>query len=108
MKVAMNKIKRNDTVLVITGKDKGKQGQVRKVLPKEGRAYVTGVNIVKKHRRPRTPQETGGIIEMEAPIHLSNLKVICPNCGRPTRIGIHVHEDGKKTRYCKKCKEDIE
>jgi large subunit ribosomal protein L24 len=104
----MNKIKRNDNVQVLSGKDRGKQGQVRRVLPKEGRALVTGVNIVKRHRRPRTANETGGIVEMEAPLHLSNLAVLCPNCGRAARIGIHVHADGKKVRYCKKCKEDIE
>lgn len=104
----MNKIKRNDNVQVLTGKDRGRQGQVRRVMPKEGRAYVTGINIVKRHRRPRTATESGGIIEMEAPIHLSNLAVVCPNCGRPARMGIHVRQDGKKVRYCKKCKEDIE
>ena len=104
----MNKVKRNDNVQVLSGKDRGKQGQVRRVMPKEERAIVTGVNIVKKHRRPRTANETGGIVEMEAPLHLSKLAVICPNCGRATRIGIHVQEGGKKVRYCKKCKEDIE
>ena len=104
----MNKIKKNDNVQVMAGKDKGKQGQVRRVIPKETRAIVTGVNIVKKHQRPRTMQQTGGIIEMEAPIHLSNLALICPNCGRPTRVGIHIHADDRKTRYCKKCNEDIE
>ena len=104
----MNKIKRNDNVQVTTGKDRGKQGQVRRVMPKEGRAIVTGLNIVKKHRRPRTANETGGIVEMESPLHLSNLALICPNCGRATRVGIHVQEGGKKVRYCKKCKEDVE
>jgi large subunit ribosomal protein L24 len=104
----MRKIKRDDTVFVLTGKDRGKRGTVRKVLPREGRALVTGINIVKKHMRPRTVQQVGGIIDMEAPIHLSNLAVVCPNCDRATRIGVHVHEDGKKTRYCKRCREDIE
>jgi large subunit ribosomal protein L24 len=104
----MNKVKRNDNVQVLSGKDRGKQGQVRRVILKEERAIVTGVNIVKKHRRPRTANETGGIVEIEAPLHLSKLAVVCPNCGRATRIGIHVQESGKKVRYCKKCKEDIE
>ncbi len=103
----MNKIKSNDNVFVLAGKDRGKQGQVRKVMPKENRAIVTGINMVKKHQRPRTMQQTGGIIEMEAPIHISNLALICPNCGRPTRVGIHIEAE-KKVRYCKKCKEDIE
>ena len=104
----MNKIKKNDNVVVLAGKDKGKTGQVRRVIPKEDRAVVTGINMVKKHQRPRTVQQVGGIIDMEAPIHLSNLAVICPNCGRGTRVGIHVQEDGKKVRYCKRCKDDIE
>jgi len=104
----MNKIKRNDMVQVLSGKDRGKQGQVRRVLPKEGRALVTGLNIVKRHRRPRTAQETGGIVEMEAPLHLSKLAVICPTCGQAARVGIHVRADAKKVRYCKKCKEEIE
>lgn len=104
----MNKIKKNDNVLVLSGKDRGKQGQVRRVMPKEGRAIVNGVNIVKKHRRPRTQQETGGIIDMEAPLHLSNLALVCPSCGRPTRVGIKEVADGKKTRFCKKCEADID
>ena len=104
----MNKIKKNDNVYVMAGKDKGKQGQVRQVLPKEGRALVTGVNMVRKHQRPRTMQQVGGIIDMEAPISLSNLALLCPNCGQPTRVGIHVHEDGRRVRYCKKCKDEIE
>jgi large subunit ribosomal protein L24 len=104
----MNKIKRNDNVQVLSGKDRGKQGQVRRVMPKEERAIVTGLNIVKRHRRPRTAQETGGIIEMEAPLHISKLALICPNCGRATRVGIHLRGDGTKVRYCKKCKEDME
>lgn len=104
----MNKIKKNDNVQVMTGKDRGKQGQVRRVIPKEGRAVVTNINIVKKHRRPRSANETGGIIEIEAPLHLSNLAFVCPNCGKATRVGIHVQEGGKKVRYCKKCKEDVE
>ena len=76
---AMNKIKRNDTVQVLSGKDRGKQGQIRRMMPKEGRAIVTGINIVKKHRRPRTANETGGIVEIEAPLHVSKLMVVCPS-----------------------------
>jgi len=104
----MNKIKKNDNVQVLSGKDRGKQGQVRRVMPKEDRAIVTGLNMVKRHRRPRSTNESGGIIEMEAPLYLAKLAVVCPNCGRPARLGIHIHQDGKKVRYCKKCKEDIE
>ena len=104
----MNKIKRNDTVQVLSGKDRGKQGQVRRMIPKEGRAIVTGVNIVKKHRRPRTANETGGIIEMEAPLYVSKLMVICPSCGKPSRIGIRTKTDGTRFRYCKKCESELE
>lgn len=104
----MNKIKRNDNVQVLSGKDRGKQGQVRRVIGKEERAIVTGLNIAKRHRRPRTAQESGGIVEIEAPLHLSKLMVICPNCGKPARLGVHEKEAGKRVRYCKKCKEDIE
>jgi len=104
----MNKLKKNDTVLVIAGKDKGKQGQVREMRPKENRAIVTGVNMIKKHQKPTSPQQPGGIIEREAPIHVSNLMVICKSCGKPTRVGIHFRPDGKKSRYCKKCNEDFD
>src|SRR5437016_5610599 len=104
----MNKIKKNDNVLVLSGKDRGKQGQVRRVIPKESRAIVNGVNMVKKHRRPRTQQEVGGIIDMEAPLHLSNIALVCPSCGRPTRVGIKEYPDGKKSRFCKKCDADID
>jgi large subunit ribosomal protein L24 len=104
----MNKVKKNDTVLVIAGKDKGKQGQVREMRPKENRAIVTGVNMIKKHQKPTSPQQPGGIIEREAPIHVSNLMVICKSCGKPTRVGIHFRPDGKKSRYCKKCNEDFD
>jgi large subunit ribosomal protein L24 len=104
----MNKIKRNDNVLVLSGKDKGKQGQVRRVMPKEGRALVTGLNLVKRHRRPRSANETGGIIEMEAPLHLSKLMVVCPSCGKASRLGIRQKTDGTRFRYCKKCESEIE
>lgn len=104
----MNKIKRNDNVQVLSGKDRGKQGQVRKVMPKEERAIVTGLNIVKRHRRPRSANETGGIIELEAPLHLSKLAVVCPSCGKATRVGIHTNVSGKRVRYCKKCEGDLD
>jgi large subunit ribosomal protein L24 len=104
----MNKLKKNDNVLVLAGKDKGKQGQVREVRPKDGRAIVTGVNMIKKHQRQRSQTEPGGIIEREAAIQIANLMVVCKNCGKPARIGIHFRPDGKKSRYCKKCNEDFD
>jgi large subunit ribosomal protein L24 len=105
--VAAN-VKRNDEVQVLTGKDRGRRGTVRAVLPSAGRAVVTGINMVKKHRRAAPPQQTGGIIEMEAPIALSNLAVICRSCGSAARVGFKVLEDGRKVRTCKKCGEAID
>src|SRR6266568_8635574 len=103
----MNRIKKDDQVMVIRGKDKGKSAQVRQVLPKEHRALVTGVNMVKRHQRQQTAQQPGGIIEKELPIQLSNLKLICKNCGAATRVGIRQRPDGVRVRVCKKCSEDI-
>ena len=102
------KIRRNDEVLVTTGKDRGRRGSVRQVLPAEGRAIVGGINMVKKHRRSTNPQQPGGIMDIEAPIALSNLQVVCSVCSRPTRIGFRVLQDGRKVRVCKKCNEVID
>ena len=104
----MHKIKKNDQVMVISGKDKGRNAQVREVFPKDQRAIVTGVNMVKRHQRQQTAQQPGGIIEKEAPIQLSNLKLICKNCGNATRVGIRERQDGVRVRVCKKCHEDID
>lgn len=95
-------IKKNDQVLVIAGKDRGARGKVLRVLPQEGRAIVERVNMVKHHTRPN-PQKgiQGGVIEREAPIHLSNLMLICPETGNPTRIGRTRLEDGKGARVAK-------
>lgn len=104
----MNKIKKNDQVMVIKGKDKGKSAQVREVFPKDERAIVTGVNMVKRHQRQQSMQQPGGIIEKEAPIHLSNLKIMCKSCGQAVRVGIRTRQDGVKVRVCKHCNEDID
>jgi large subunit ribosomal protein L24 len=104
----MNKIKKDDQVMVIHGKDKGKSAQVRQVLPREDRAIVTGVNMIRRHQRQQSAQQPGGIIEKEAPIQLSNLKLICKNCGSATRVGIRERPDGVRVRVCKKCSEDID
>ncbi|MGC8753883.1 MAG: 50S ribosomal protein L24 [Thermosulfidibacteraceae bacterium] len=101
------KIKRDDFVLVIAGKDRGRRGKVIRVIPKESRVVVEGVNIVKKHQRP-APTKPGGIVEMPAPIHVSNVMLVCPRCNRPTRVGFGFLEDGKKVRVCKKCGENID
>ena len=95
-------IKTGDTVLVITGKDKGKQGKVLEVFPETGRVTIDGVNVVKKHQKPRNQQDKGGIISKVAPIDASNCMVVCPSCGKPSRVG-HNEVNGKKVRVCKKC-----
>ena len=107
----MKSIKRNDTVLVIAGKDRGKTGVVRSVLPKKDRVVVDGVNMIKKHQRPSQSQGTmvpGGIVTREGPLHASNVMVVCSECGKPTRTGARVRQDGVKVRICKKCGADID
>ncbi|MGE3962083.1 MAG: 50S ribosomal protein L24 [Dehalococcoidia bacterium] len=103
-----SKIKRNDQVQVLTGKDRGRRGEVRQVLGDAGRAIVTGVNMIKKHQRSGGPERPGGIIDMEAPIQMSNLAVVCKSCDAATRVGFRVLEDGRKVRFCKKCNEAID
>lgn len=95
------KIKKGDKVVVLTGRDAGKSGEVVQVMPKETRALVRGINLVKKHQK-QTPQQEGGIISKEAPIHLSNLAVADPKDGKPTRVGFKVLEDGRKVRFAKR------
>ncbi|MQC17570.1 MAG: 50S ribosomal protein L24 [Chloroflexi bacterium] len=102
------KIKRNDQVQVLTGKDRGRRGEVRQVNVDDGRAIVTGVNMMKKHQRSGGPQQPGGIIDMEAPIQMSNLAVVCRSCDAAARVGFRVLEDGRKVRFCKKCNEAID
>lgn len=104
----MKKIRRDDTVLVITGKDRGKRGTVRRVLPREERLVIQGVNMVKRHMRPRSPTQPGGIVEREAPIHVSNVMLICRNCNKPARVGFRLREDGTKVRVCRACGQDID
>jgi len=102
------KVLREDTVLVIAGKERGKTGRVRRVLIKEDRVVVEGINIVKRHMKPRSATaRQAGIIEKEAPLHVSNVQVICPKCNKPTRIG-HAIVDGRKIRVCKHCNEQFE
>jgi len=97
-------IKKNDTVLVIAGKDRGVRARVLRMLPREGKAIVERVNMIKKHTRPNPQQQVqGGILEREAPIRLSKLMVICPACNEPTRVGRSRQIDGVSIRVCKKC-----
>ena len=95
------KIKKGDRVQVLTGRDKGKRGEVLAVMPTESRALVQGVNMVKRHRKPQGLNQPGGIQEKEAPIHLSNLALIDPKSDKPTRVGFRLLEDGKKVRVAR-------
>jgi large subunit ribosomal protein L24 len=95
------KIKKGDKVVVLTGRDKGRTGEVVRVMPKEERALVRGVNFVKRHQRQTMNQE-GGIIQKEAPVHLSNLALADPKDGKPTRVGFKVLDDGRKVRFAKR------
>lgn len=95
------KIKKGDQVVVLTGRDKGQSGEVVRVMPKETRALVRGVNLVKRHQR-QTAQQEGGIVNKEAPVHLSNLAVRDPKDGKPTRVGFKILDDGRKVRFAKR------
>ena len=96
------RIKKEDTVIVITGKDKGKKGRVIAAFPKENKVLVEGVNMVKKHAKPSMQTQQGGIMNQEAPIHASNVMLVDPKTGEPTRIGYKILENGKKVRIAKK------
>lgn len=100
-------IKKGDTVQVIAGEDLGKKGRVLEIIRKTDRAIVEGVNIIKKHTKPNTQYPNGGIVEKEAPIHISNLMLVDPKTGKPTRIGRRLNENGKLVRYSKKSGEEI-
>jgi len=102
------KIKKGDIIIVISGNYKGKKGKVRMVYPDQERLLVDGVNVNRVHTRPRKRGEIGGILEKESPIRYSNVMLVCPSCGEPTRIGMMSLSDGRKVRYCKKCNEIIE
>jgi large subunit ribosomal protein L24 len=104
--MAAAKIKKGDQVIVLTGRDKGKRGEVFQVMPAEGRALVRGVNMVRRHQR-QTAQQEGGIISKEAPIHLSNLALEDPKDGKPTRVGFKHLADGSKVRFAKRSGEVI-
>ena len=102
------KIRKNDTVLVITGKDRGKKGKVRFAYPKDERVLVEGINFIKRHTRARGQVRQAGIIEREAPIHVSNVMLLCNKCSHPTRVGSRFLEDGRKVRVCRSCHEVID
>lgn len=99
------KVRKDDTVMVLTGKDSGKKGKVHRVLPEESKVIVSGINMIKKHQKPQGTTRQAGIIEREAPINISNVAVICGKCDKPTRIGYRVLADGSKARFCRACGE---
>ena len=103
----MMHIIKNDTVKVISGNHKGKVGKVLKVFPKRNRIIVEKVALVKRHTRPRSAQEQGGIVEKEASIHVSNVLLVCPKCSKPSRTGFNHLADGAKVRVCKNCNETL-
>ena len=102
------KIRREDTVEVMSGRDRGRRGDVRRVDRGSDRLIVTGVNIVKKHRRARSVNEPSDILEIEAPIHVSNVRLVCRSCDAAVRIGFRLLGDGRKVRFCKSCDEAID
>lgn len=101
-------LKKNDTVMVVAGKDRGKSGKVLRVLPKKEAVIIERLNFAKRHLRAGGPHGKGGIVEKEAPIRISNVQLLCGKCNLPTRIGKKVLEDGKKIRICRKCGEAID
>ena len=97
-------IRKNDNVLVVTGKDRGKRGRVLKVAREKNRLVIEGVNLIKRHTKPNPGKNVkGGIVEREAPVHASNVQLVCPECGAQTRIGHKMLGDGRKVRICRKC-----
>ena len=99
-------VKKNDTVLVLSGKDKGKQGKIMSADPKNAKVIVEGVNVATKHQKPQKQGQEGGIIKVETPIYACKVQLVCPKCGKATRVA-HKLADGKKTRVCKKCGAEI-
>ncbi len=100
------KVKKGDNVLIISGKDKGRTGKIAKVLVKDRKILVEAINLKKKHVRPKREGEQGQVVSIPSPIDASNIKLICPKCGKATRVGYKIEND-KKVRICKKCKQEI-
>jgi len=101
-------VKKDDLVMVIAGKEKGKAGKVLRVLPESGQVIVESLNVVKRHTRPARGGAQGGIVEKEAPFDASNVQLMCKGCNKPVRTGIRLLEDGNKARFCKKCNEILD
>jgi large subunit ribosomal protein L24 len=101
-------IRKNDSVMVIAGKERGKTGKILRVLPEKNSVIIERLNIVKRHSKPRGPQQAGGIVEKEARIHISNVMIMCDKCNAPVRIGHKLLADGKKIRICRRCHEALD
>ena len=108
MVVSRYHIKKNDLVMVMTGKEKGKSGRVLRVLPEKEKVLVEKINFIKRHTRPHGQQRRGGIVEREAPLHLSNVMLLCEKCNKPVRVRHRGVEGGKKARVCHKCGESFD
>lgn len=108
MKQGRTYLKKDDQVEVIAGKDKGRVGKVLKVVPEDNQAIVERINMIKRHTKPTEMNQQGQIVEKEAPIHVSNLQLICPECTKTGRVGKKILDDGTKVRFCKSCGESIE
>ena len=101
-------VRTNDTIVVLSGRDRGKQGKVMSTDPKEGKVLVEGVNVAKRHKKPRKQGQPGGIISKETPIYASKVMRVCPKCNKPTRPAHSINSDGNKVRVCKKCGAEIQ
>ena len=101
------KIRKGDRVRVLTGKDRGKEGEVMRAIPKDRKVIVEGVNIAKKHQRPTRATQQGGIIDKDMPLPVANVALVCPSCGKATRVGYTFDKSGQKVRICRKCKAEI-
>ena len=102
------KIRKNDTVLIIAGKDKGKTGKVRFAHPKKEQVIIEGINFIKRHTRAKGAARQAGIIQLEAPVNISDIMLLCSRCNHPTRVGFRFLEDGRKVRVCRRCSEVID
>ncbi len=107
MASAKYKIKKNDTVMIVAGRDRGKTGKVMRVIPERARVIVERLNIVKRHSKARGAQSPGGIVEKEAALHISNVMIFCDRCNAPVRVGVKKADDGSKSRNCRRCGESI-
>lgn len=108
MAVTKLHVKKDDTVAILSGKDKGKTGRILKVLPEKGRVVVENINMVKRHTRPNQQNSEGGILEKEATLDISNVQLVCSSCNTAARTGMRTLDDGNKVRYCKKCNEIVD